>query len=90
MLIQLSYWDIEEAIIGLVKKEFDLDISSEQIQGGMDIETTDTTYAFKKDKEGTKIVDRKKTVVKKTSLEFNGNSDLTFYLEPKENKAGDV
>jgi len=86
MLIQLSYWDVEEAIIDLVKKEFDLDISSEQIQGGMDIETTDTTYAFKKDKEGTEIVDRKKTVVKKASLEFNGNSDLTFYVEPKEKK----
>tara|TARA_R100000656_G_scaffold124443_2_gene102610 strand:+ start:144 stop:407 length:264 start_codon:yes stop_codon:yes gene_type:complete len=85
MLIQLSYWDVEEAVIDYLKKSHNWEIESEQIQGG-DIETTFTTYALKKDEDGDEVFDYGKATRKKKNLSFDGNSEMSFFIDAKENK----
>jgi hypothetical protein len=82
MIIQLSYWDIEEAVIGYLKKTHNWEIESDQIQGAY-AETEMTTYAYK-DKDGDEVVDRDKSTSKKESLPFDGTSEMSFFIEPKE------
>ena len=82
MMIQLSYWDIEEAVIDYLKKTHNWEIESDQIQGAY-AETVMTTYAYK-DKDGDEVVDRDKSTSKKESLPFDGNSEMSFFIEPKE------
>jgi len=83
MLIQLSYWDVEEAVIDYLKKNHNWEVESDQIEGG-GIETSTTNYAYKQDKDGDTVVDRKKSVTKKKSLSFDGNSDMSFWIGVKE------
>ena len=85
MLIQLSYWDIEEAVIEYLQKKYRSKFESMQFQGAI-LDTTETTYAYKKDKDGREVVDRDKTKEKKTRHAFDGDSELEFYIEPLENK----
>jgi len=83
MMIQLSYWDIEEAVIDYLKKTHNWEIESEQIQGS-DTGTVVTTYVYKKDKDGDEVVDRDKSTSKKKNLSFDGTSEMSFFIEPKE------
>jgi len=83
MLIELSYWDVEAAIIDYLKKEYDWDVKSDQIEGGQ-TETTVTTYAYKKDKDGNQVLDRAKSTTKKKNLSFDGNSELSLFIDAKE------
>ena len=83
MMIQLSYWDIEEAVIDYLKKTYNWEIESEQIQGS-DIETVVTTYVYKKDKDGDAVVDSDKSTSKKKNLSFDGNSEMSFFIDAKE------
>jgi hypothetical protein len=85
MIIQLSYWDIEEAVIDYLKKTHNWEIESEQIQGS-DVETVVTTYAYKKDKDGDEVVDRAKSTSKKKNLSFDGNSEMSFFIDSKESE----
>ena len=82
MMIQLSYWDIEEAVIDYLKKTHNWEIESDQIQGAY-AETEMTTYAYK-DKDGDEVVDREKSTSKKEGLPFDGTSEMSFFIEPKE------
>jgi hypothetical protein len=82
MVIELSYWDIEEAVIDYLKKNYNWEIESEQFQGG-EVETSYTTYAYKKNKDGDEVVDRAKCTTKKKSLSFDGNSELSLFIDNK-------
>ena len=82
MMIELSYWDIEEAVIDLLKKRYTLELESDQIQGSF-VETTKTTYPYKKDENGEEVFDRSKPTHKKKQLDFDGQSEISFYIEPK-------
>jgi hypothetical protein len=83
MLVELSYWDIEEAVIDYLKKKYGWKVDSDQIQGG-DVETSCTTYVYMKNKEGDEVVDRDKSTTKKKNLQFDGNSELRLFIEEKE------
>jgi len=80
MVIELDYYDVEEAIRLFVKKEYGWDITSEQFQGGS-VKMTDTIYVFKKDKDGTKVVDKEKTVVKTENVAFDSRAEISFYID---------
>ena len=83
MQLELSYWEVEEAVIDYLKKNHNWEVDSDQIEGGI-IETSTTDYAFKKDKDGDTVVDSKKSVTKKESLAFDGNSDMSFWIGVRE------
>ena len=83
MQIELSYWEVEEAVIDYIKKNHNWEVESDQIEGG-NIETSTTDYAYKQDKEGDTVVDRERTVTKKKSLAFDGNSNMSFWIAVKE------
>ena len=85
MLIELTYWDVEEAVIDYLKKTYDWEVESEQIQGG-DVETSVTTYVYKKNEDGDEVVDRNKSTTKKKNISFDGNSELSLFIDPKEEK----
>ncbi len=80
MMIKLSYWEVEEAVINYLKKVHSLKLDSEQVEWAT-IETTETTYAYKQNKEGEVVVDRAKTTEKTESLAFNSESEMDFYIE---------
>ena len=83
MLIELSYWDVEQALIAYLKKDYGWEVESDQIQGG-DIETTFTTFALKKDEDGDEVFDYGKATRKKKSLSFDGSSELSLFIDAKE------
>ena len=83
MQIELSYWEVEEAVIDYIKKNHNWEVESEQIEGG-NIETSTTDYAYKQDKDGDTVVDRDKSITKKKSLSFDGNSDMSFWIQAKD------
>ena len=89
MVIELDYYDVEEAIRLFVKKEYGWDITSEQFQGGS-VKMTDTTYVFKKDKDGTKVVDREKTVVKTENVAFDSRAASSFYIDAANEKQNEA
>jgi|TARA_R110000765_G_scaffold347928_1_gene437985 hypothetical protein len=82
MLVKLSYWEVEEAVINYLKKVHSLKLDSEQVEWAT-IETTETTYAYKQNKEGEVVVDRAKTTEKTESLAFNSESEMDFYIEAR-------
>ena len=84
MVIELSYWNVEEAIIDYLKKKYAWEVESDQIQGA-GLETSVTTYAYKKDKEGNEVFDRDKSTTKKENLSFDGNSELSLFIDTKNN-----
>ena len=83
MQLEFSYWEVKEAVIDYLKKKHKWEVRSAQIEGG-NIEASTTDYAFKKDKDGDTVVDRKKTVTKKENLSFDGTSDMSFWIRVKE------
>ena len=83
MQVELSYWEVEEAVIDYLKKTHNWEVASAQIEGG-NIETSTTDYAYKQDKDGDTVVDRDKSITKKKSLSFDGNSDMSFWIQAKD------
>ncbi len=83
MQVELSYWEVEEAVIDYLKKTHNWEVESDQIEGG-NIETSTTDYAYKQDKDGDTVVDRDKSITKKKSLSFDGNSDMSFWIQAKD------
>jgi len=87
--IELTYYDVEAAIIDFLKKEHEWTVDSDQIQSGIEVETVEVSeYVYKKNKEGREIVDLEKTAenTHKESLFFNGHSKMSFYVEGKAKK----
>lgn len=87
--IELTYWEVEAAIIDFLKKEHEWTVHSDQIECGIDVETVEVSeYIYKKNEEGREIVDHKKTAknTHKESLFFNGHSKMSFYVEGKAKK----
>ena len=83
MQVELSYWEVEEAVIDYLKKTHNWEVESDQIEGG-NIETSTTDYSYKQDKDGDTVVDRDKSITKKKSLSFDGNSDMSFWIQAKD------
>ena len=85
--IELVYYEVEEAILDLLKKKHGWKIHSDQILSGMDAETVEVKeYVYKKNKEGRKVVDPIKTEknTHRETLFFNGHSTMSFFVQDKE------
>jgi|TARA_R110000822_G_C14946401_1_gene454362 hypothetical protein len=74
--ITVSYYDLEEAFIYLMKKKHNWEIDGGSIESGR-LTNIHTTYAFKE--EGT--VDKDKTTVTQEHLDLDHYSEITFYIE---------
>tara|TARA_R110002020_G_scaffold342661_1_gene557122 strand:+ start:1140 stop:1400 length:261 start_codon:yes stop_codon:yes gene_type:complete len=86
MVIKLSYWEVEQAVINYLKEKFKWPLESEQFQGS-NIETSFTTYKYKKDKDGNEVVDREKSTTKTKELTFDSNSEIEFWVDAEEDES---
>jgi len=90
MQIKFDYYDLQEAIQLFVKEKFDMDIDLEDLSPHdyPSIEYRKRVYVYKKHKNGKEVKDengsreidwdKSKYVTK--YIEFDDNSDITFYV----------
>jgi len=90
MQIKFDYYDLQEAIQLFVKEKFDMDIDLEDLSPHdyPSIEYQERVFVYKKHKNGKEVKDengfreidwdKSKYVTK--YIEFDDNSDITFYV----------